>query len=214
MENILAIGAHFDDVELGVGGTLARLANEGKKVYKITLTDNVTKFTKFDVDVAFKESRQESLLACKKLNIVQIEPKDYARCTELDFSSESMQAVEEVIFENNIDTVFTHFQSDIQQDHVEASKIGFVAGRYCKNRFFYQSNRYVLPTSFYPRCFFDISSTIELKKEALNCYTGNHDRFQQLFDQTIKQNSIWGYQSQIGSTNSYAEGFVPLKMVL
>ena len=39
-KNILAIGAHFDDVELGVGGTLARFSNEGKKVFKLTITDD------------------------------------------------------------------------------------------------------------------------------------------------------------------------------
>ena len=43
MKNILAIGAHFDDIELAVGGTLNFLSKKGRKVYKITLTDNVTK---------------------------------------------------------------------------------------------------------------------------------------------------------------------------
>jgi hypothetical protein len=31
--NILAIGAHFDDVEIGCGGTLARMAQEGHNVH-------------------------------------------------------------------------------------------------------------------------------------------------------------------------------------
>ena len=39
MDNILIIGAHFDDTELGVGGTAAKLAEQGKNVYKLTLTD-------------------------------------------------------------------------------------------------------------------------------------------------------------------------------
>ena len=44
VENILVIGAHFDDAELGCGGIMTRFAHEGKKVYKLTLTDNVTDF--------------------------------------------------------------------------------------------------------------------------------------------------------------------------
>ena len=32
--NILIVGAHFDDSELGAGGTAAKLAAEGKNVYK------------------------------------------------------------------------------------------------------------------------------------------------------------------------------------
>jgi LmbE family N-acetylglucosaminyl deacetylase len=41
-EKILFIGAHFDDVDLGVGGTLAKLSKQGKKVYKLTLSVNVS----------------------------------------------------------------------------------------------------------------------------------------------------------------------------
>lgn len=45
IKNALGIGAHFDDVDLGCGGTLARIASEGGHAYKLTLTDNVTNFT-------------------------------------------------------------------------------------------------------------------------------------------------------------------------
>ncbi len=31
MKNILIIGAYYDDAELGVGGTAAKLVSEGKK---------------------------------------------------------------------------------------------------------------------------------------------------------------------------------------
>ncbi len=36
--NILAIGAHFDDVELGCGGALARHAQQGDNVYVFVAT--------------------------------------------------------------------------------------------------------------------------------------------------------------------------------
>ena len=44
MKNILIVGAHYDDSELGVGGTAAKLVGEGKNVYKLTLTNNKTDF--------------------------------------------------------------------------------------------------------------------------------------------------------------------------
>lgn len=44
LKNVLIIGAHYDDAELGAGGTAAKLASEGKTVYKLTLTDNETDF--------------------------------------------------------------------------------------------------------------------------------------------------------------------------
>ena len=53
MENILIVGAHFDDAELGAGGTAAKLVKQGKKVYKLTLTDNVTLFKQKNINVDF-----------------------------------------------------------------------------------------------------------------------------------------------------------------
>ena len=53
----------------------------------------------------------------------------------LNLIPNNMQLVEKIIFDYGIDTVFTHFLSDIQQDHVEASKISYVAARYCKRVF-------------------------------------------------------------------------------
>ena len=54
MKNILIVGAHYDDAELGAGGTAAKLAAEGKNVYKLTLTDNVTKFSQMNINVAYE----------------------------------------------------------------------------------------------------------------------------------------------------------------
>ena len=51
MKNILIVGAHYDDAELGAGGTAAKLAAEGKNVYKLTLTDNVTRFSPMNMNV-------------------------------------------------------------------------------------------------------------------------------------------------------------------
>ena len=73
MKNILAIGAHFDDVELSAGGTLAILAKEKKKVFKLTLTDNVTKSKNLKLNIDYYTSKQSSSRACKILGIQEIE---------------------------------------------------------------------------------------------------------------------------------------------
>lgn len=36
--NILAIGAHPDDIEIGCGGTLIKYADRGHKVYSLVMT--------------------------------------------------------------------------------------------------------------------------------------------------------------------------------
>ena len=60
MKNILIVGAHFDDAELGAGGTAAKLVKEGKKVYKITLTDNKTDFKQRGIVVDYDSSKKQS----------------------------------------------------------------------------------------------------------------------------------------------------------
>ena len=55
MNNILIVGAHYDDSELGAGGVAARFISEGKSVYKMTLTD--TEVFSDDMDLAITSDR-------------------------------------------------------------------------------------------------------------------------------------------------------------
>lgn len=214
LDRILVVGAHFDDAELGAGGAMAKWSREGRKVFKLTLTDNVTNFTQKSIEVDFESSQSDSAKACEILGAEEVTGISVARCTELAFERRHMQELESFVLDNRIDTVITHFEHDMQQDHVHASTISYVAGRYCPNVLFYQSNRYILPKDFYPRVFVDITDTIELKKAALNAYSSPHDRFRRLFETTIEYNKILGYSAFMQNKTRYAEGFVPLKLQL
>lgn len=209
MENILIIGAHFDDAELGAGGTAAKLVSEGKKVYKLTLTDNATNFTQKGINVDYDSSRLQSAKACEVLGVVEITDFEPVECSKLEYSKEVMQRVEKVIYDYNIDTVFIHFGTDMNQDHVAANQICVTAARHCANILQYQSNGYILDNVFYPTYFFDISDYVEKKRESLACYSGAHNRFNRLFDTNIERNHIWGYGNEV----EYAEGFKILKFL-
>jgi N-acetylglucosamine malate deacetylase 1 len=213
MKNILVIGAHFDDAELGAGGSMAKWASEGKNVYKITLTDNVTHFEHNNSVVDFDSSQLESEKACGILNVVEIKLSSYAECTMLKYDKTIMQEIEQVIIEKKIDTLVCHYLHDVQQDHVSASKISYVAGRYCDNILMYQSNRYILPENFYPRYFVDITKEIDLKIKALDCYSESHDRNGKLFELTVEGNRIHGYSATKQDKQTYAEAFHLVKFV-
>lgn len=210
MENILIVGAHFDDAELGAGGTAAKLAAEGKNVYKLTLTDNVTKFEAMNINVAYESSRQQSAKACEALRIKEITDFEPIECSKLEYTQEVMQRVEKIIFDLNIDTIFMHFNADMNTDHVAASRICLTAGRHCKNIIQFQSNGYVLENVYYPTFFVDISDFVEQKKAALACYGSEHNRFDSLFEITIDRNRVWGYSNKV----KYAEGFNIIKMLV
>lgn len=214
MIKILVVGAHFDDAELGVGGAMAKWVSEGREVYKLTLTDNVTKFPHNNANIMHQESQVESSKACSILGVKEVLNISTGVCTELNYNKNQMQEIEAFILENNIDTVVTHYLHDVQQDHVQASIISHVAARYCNNILMYQSNKYILPQAFYPRIFVDITKTIELKIKALKCYSKEHDRYGKLFSMTIESNKINGYTAIKGKEVMYAEAFDLIKMVI
>lgn len=208
INNVLIIGAHFDDSELGAGGTAIKLSQEGKNVYKVTLTDNVTKFEQREINVEFESSRVQSKKACEILGIHELEFKA-EECSKLQYSKEVMQRLESIIFKYNIDTVFIHFNEDMNRDHIEANNICLTAARHCSNIFEYQSNGYILDNVFYPTFFVNISEFIDKKKEALSQYGEEHNRMNRLFETVIERNHIWGYANEV----EYAEGFRVVKMI-
>ena len=206
--NILVIGAHYDDAELGVGGVMARLSNEGHKVYKLTITNNETRFDQKNIEVNYESSAIQSAEACRILGVEEV-PFDPVECSHLFYSTETMQRIEKIVYDLNIEMAFIHFHSDMNQDHVEASRISSTALRHCKTVLAYQSNGYLLNEAFYPRYFMDISDTFEKKKEALKCYGREHDRYGRLFDTVCKRNEVWGYAAEVNA----AEGFEVIKMI-
>lgn len=208
INNVLIVGAHFDDAELGAGGTAAKLVDEGKNVYKVTLTDNVTKFDYRKVNVNYESSQIQSKKACDILGVIELdfEPEE---CSELQYSKSVMQRLERIIFEYNIDTVFIHFNEDMNRDHIEANNICLTAARHCANIFEFQSNGYILDNVFYPTFFVNISDYIDKKRMALASYGTEHNRMNRLFDTVIERNHIWGYANEV----EYAEGFRVVKMI-
>ena len=210
MENILIIGAHFDDAELGAGGTAAKLVSEGKKVYKLTLTDNKTDFKQKNILVDYDSSKKQSALACAELGIIEITDFEPVECSKLQYSKEVMQRVEKVIYDYNIDTVFIHFGTDMNKDHVAANEICLTAARHCNNILEFQSNGYILDNEFYPTFFVDISKYVDKKISALNKYGSNHNRFNRLFSTNVERNHIWGYANE----TEYAEGFRIVKYLV
>lgn len=210
MKNILAIGAHFDDVDLAAGGTLNYLAsNKTRNIYKLTLTDNVTLSKNLKLNISFETSYRSSEKACKILGITQIKNEKIVDCTKLFYNSNLMQYIENIIFEKKIDTVFIHFDHDLNQDHISSSEICKTASRHCKNILMYQSNFYLSSKQFNPTVFFDISKNFLIKKKALDSYNSEHNRKNSLFELTFKRNQVWGGYAGV----EYAEAFVPVKFL-
>ncbi len=207
MKNILVIGAHYDDAELGAGGTMAKLASQGRAVYKLTLTDNETHFGQMNIHVDSTSSAMQSAKACEIMKINEITDFDSIPCNYLKYCTETMQKIEAIIFEKKIDTVIIHYEDDMNQDHIEASKLCLTAARHCDNILMYQSNGYILNKPFTPNYFVDVSDFIDVKRKALEQYGNEHNRFDKLFEMSIERCHVWGYANKC----EYAEGFKVIK---
>ena len=209
MNNILVIGAHFDDAELGAGGTMAKYVAMGHNVYKITLTDTEVKSDLMNLDIKTETGRENSANACAAIGAKEID-FPAAKYGNLTYTQETMQALEKVISDYDIDTCIFHFKEDYNTDHLAANQICYTAARHCDNLLMFQSNPYIIGESFYPNVFVDVTDFVDKKRAALQCYEAAHNRQGNLFETNIERNKIWGYGNHCG----YAEGFVAVKLKL
>lgn len=166
-KNVLAVSAHADDVEIGCGGTVARHVLNGDFVIMLVMTNPWYKYYNGTVLRTEEEGTIEEQNAAKVLGVkssnLEFETK------EVPYSRESVEAINEVIDKYNIDTIYTHWYHDSHQDHRRTTQSVLSAGRYVKNILMYEPE-YPAGRSysgFHNQYYVDITSTFELKMEAL-----------------------------------------------
>lgn len=115
--DILAIGAHPDDVELGCGGTIAKMISEGKTVAIIDLTKGELGTRGTD-----KTRKQEAADAAKILGISareNLEMKDGF----LQNSEEYQMRIVKMIRKYRPEIVLANATDDRHPDHAKAAKV-------------------------------------------------------------------------------------------
>src|SRR2546422_10184921 len=87
--NILALGAHPDDIEIGCGGTLLKYARAGHGVYLMVLTDGAQ-------GGSAKVRRDEQLASCRILGAKEVFWGGY-QDTEVPLTRQVIQQIEDVV---------------------------------------------------------------------------------------------------------------------
>jgi LmbE family N-acetylglucosaminyl deacetylase len=210
--NILAVGAHHDDLELGCGGTLARFAAEGHSVRGLVLTDSETHYDLKGIHRTRDEAEVEARRAAEVIGMELCDlhhPK--AENGLLQYDVKLMREIESFIALHEIDTVFSHWRYDMNTDHEAAHRLTTVAARHVPRILVYRSNWYQPDRAFNGILYVDISDYIELKVRALECYTVEiRNRSRQWIDSFIDRNRSLGFS--IGG--EYAEVFEPVRYVI
>lgn len=115
--DILAIGAHPDDVELGCGGTLAKLISEGKTVAVVDLTQGELGTRGTNITRAEEAANASKILGFS--DRVNLKMKDGF----LQNSEEYQMQIVKMIRKYQPEIVFANAIDDRHPDHAKASKL-------------------------------------------------------------------------------------------
>jgi LmbE family N-acetylglucosaminyl deacetylase len=201
--NILALGAHPDDVEIGCGGTLLKYARAGHHVYLMILTDGARGG---DSDVR----RSEQVASSQILGAREIFWGGYLD-TELPVAREAIQQIEDVVKKVDPAFIFVNYLDDTHQDHRHLATCTVTATRYTRNVLFYET-----PTTqnFSPTVYVDIDGLLEAKVHSLEAHASQVSKTNvegvSILDVARASAHFRGLQGRVRS----AEAFVPLRLFI
>ena len=157
--NILAIGAHPDDIEFGCGGALIKYTQKGHRLFLLVMTGG-------GLGGSSSVRAQEQKASGKILGAEKIYWGGYED-THLVMDIDLISKIEAVIAEVKPDFIFCNFPDDTHQDHRHLAQAIMSATRYIRNVLFFEG-----PTTqnFNPQVFVDISDTLDDKVEALKTH--------------------------------------------
>jgi len=171
----LIICAHPDDEVLGLGGTLV-LESKKKKIFVLFIADGESSRGKPERIEIRKNQAQK---ACSIIGVSKLKFLDYPD-QKLDSISllELSQKIEDIIKKWKPDTVYTHSNHDLNQDHRKVFEATAVASRPLpssgiKNLICYEtpsSTEWGFKDGFRPNRFVNIESTITKKLKAVSQY--------------------------------------------
>ena len=209
-KNILAIGAHADDIEINCGGTVALHVKRGDNVIILVMAEPF--FTNYDGKVLrprdigdSEEKKAAQILGAKVINLGF---KD----NSVSYSVETIEAINKIIDQYKIDTVYTHWHHESNQDHSRTAHATISAARYIPNILMYEP---MFPNgktyeSFRSQIYVDITSTFDLKINALKCHKSQIEKFGDGFLEAIEGRARYrGYE--IGC--KYAECFEVIRAI-
>jgi LmbE family N-acetylglucosaminyl deacetylase len=199
--NILAIGAHPDDVELGCGGLLFKTSKQGHNIFMYTLTRG--SHSGDPVQRTHELVQSANYIGAHTLWIDNFED------TKLSLNNELINHIEYFVNKAKADIIYTHSLVDTHHDHRAVAECTREAGRYVPNILSYEMP---VTKDFKPQVYYDISDVIGDKVKLINIFSSQkHKMF-------ITSNAINGLaqyralQSRLGTSITHVESFEVLKL--
>ncbi len=208
MERILFVGAHHDDLELAMGGSVKRWTMEGKKVYAAMLTNSQWSGPNGQL---FRDP-DEVIADCEKsAALLGFEPFHLALSDAMNLSVADAHVVKllELVVAKKIDTLVTIWGYDAHPTHQVTHAIAMAATRKVPNVLTVQLSWNGVPQAWKPNFFVDVTATLEYRIAALQCYHDEWERTGALWEKYIRSTAaLYGLQSGCVA----AEGFEVVKL--
>jgi N-acetylglucosamine malate deacetylase 1 len=160
---VLAIGAHPDDLEIGIGGTLAKLQREGSRVVMVVVS--IPK----DFEVRLAEAKRGAeILGCELRVLLDGGPRrieDVKTC-------ELVGLLDGLVHDYEPAAMLTHSNVDFHNDHLLVYNACLPTQRLAHFDFFsyHPTNCRPVPIAFHPRAYVDVSDTIDVKMHAITAH--------------------------------------------
>jgi len=220
--NILAVGCHPDDLEIGCGGTLARFSQAGHRVTMCHVANGNMGHVVLPPDELRRIRKAEAQSAGEVLGASEVISFDIPDLEVNAIQPEIVNRMVDLIRRIQPDLIISHAPNDYMKDHIEVSKLVFDAS------FTASIPHYATPApgvakitplyymdtlagvNFIPTEYVDITTTIEIKLHALDCHESqirwlkDHDHVDFL-DFVRSASRFRGLQCG----TDYAEGFRP-----
>lgn len=182
--NIVAIGAHPDDLEILCGGTLAKYSKKGHKIFMVHLCNGNKGGKNISPEELAKIREEEAKKAGKLINAEVLGP--IAPDLELYNTKEMREEVIDIIRYTRPDIIITHSPEDYMPDHIITGQLVFDAAFTAtlpnyKTKYppyesivpiFYMDT--LVGLKFHPTHYVDITEFFEIKKEMLLCHESQY----------------------------------------
>lgn len=207
---ILVIGAHADDIEPQMGGTIARYVDKGhevKMVEAVVPCENENGIACSESKaLRWKEAEKAADILGADLEILDLDPYDLVKSRNL------VQILDKVVREYNPDVVYTNWNHDSHQDHTAISNATFAATRKNLGTLYMYGHAApggLTPFVFNEQAFVDITGYIGKKLDSVSAYASQVKRYDNWVKAIESRSRYIGFMIK----TEYAEAFEVVRLI-
>ena len=209
--NVLAVGAHWDDIEIGCGLALHRLKKQKHTIYGAVLTSSEYEVEENKHIRKGLDAYLEGTKAFKEEGIIYL-PTTPLPNQQMSYNQKTMQELENYVNKYSIDLVFVHWYGDTNTDHATNWLIAKTAFRKVRNVLQYQSNAYFDNVNiFTPQFFWGFTEEeYNFKRKLLSIHSIEWEYRKERWEREIfDRERFWGHLCG----HDYAEAFMVSKLL-